>query len=68
MPLYEYKCSKCGHLFSKLVWSPSDEKDLKCPLCEETRVERQISSVGSCGSGSCSTDSKPVTGYTRRYG
>ncbi|MDO8491526.1 MAG: zinc ribbon domain-containing protein [Dehalococcoidia bacterium] len=67
MPLYEYKCSKCGHVFSKLLWDAKDEKELKCPVCGEAKVERQISQVGGTGSG-CSTDTKPNTGYTRRYG
>ncbi len=66
MPMYEYKCTKCGNNFTKLIWSPSDEKDLKCPRCDAKKPERQVSQVGGSGSG-CSTDA-PRTPYVRRYG
>lgn len=40
MPLYEYKCTKCGHRFEKIEsMSASDTK--KCPKCAG-RAERQL--------------------------
>ena len=31
MPLYEYKCDKCGHSFEKLVFQ--GDKEVRCPQC-----------------------------------
>jgi putative FmdB family regulatory protein len=41
LPLYEYKCAKCGHRFEKIEsFSASEVK--KCPKCGK-KAERQIS-------------------------
>jgi putative FmdB family regulatory protein len=41
MPLYEYRCKKCGHHFEKIQsFSAPDEKE--CPVCKG-EVERLIS-------------------------
>lgn len=41
MPLYEYRCKKCGHQFEKIQsFSAPDEKE--CPVCKG-QVERLIS-------------------------
>jgi putative FmdB family regulatory protein len=41
MPLYEYRCKKCGHQFEKIQsFSAPDEKE--CPVCKG-EVERLIS-------------------------
>jgi putative FmdB family regulatory protein len=40
MPVYEYRCKKCGHTFEKLVFH---EKEVsRCPQCEG-RVVRILS-------------------------
>jgi putative FmdB family regulatory protein len=41
MPLYEYKCKKCGHRFEKIV-KFSDKPIKKCPECGGA-VEQLIS-------------------------
>jgi putative FmdB family regulatory protein len=41
LPLYEYRCKKCGHTFEKIQsFSAPEEKE--CPLCKG-EVERLIS-------------------------
>ena len=40
MPLYEYKCKKCGHQFEK-IQKYSDRMVKKCPDCGG-RVEQTI--------------------------
>ena len=58
MPLYEYKCEKCGHKFEKIEpYSASTVK--KCPECG-ARAERQVSAAGIQfkGSGWYVTDYK----------
>jgi putative FmdB family regulatory protein len=62
MPLYEYKCKKCGHRFERIQsFSAPDVKE--CPICQ-SEVERLISApaVQFKGSGFYSTDyaSKPA--------
>ena len=42
MPIYEYKCPKCGHVFEKLM-KFSDPNPDKCPECEAPNPERQMS-------------------------
>lgn len=56
MPLYEYRCTACGHRFEKIqTFSAPDEKE--CPVCKG-EVERLISApaVQFKGSGFYSTD------------
>jgi putative FmdB family regulatory protein len=57
MPLYEYKCKKCGHRFERiLTYSAEDPKE--CPVCQGD-VERLISTPARPhfkGSGFYSTD------------
>jgi putative FmdB family regulatory protein len=40
MPLYEYRCGSCDHRFELLVRAGTE---LKCPTCESTTLERQLS-------------------------
>ncbi len=43
MPIYEFKCDKCGHKFQKLC--PMDEtgKNVKCPECGQEYPRKLIS-------------------------
>jgi putative FmdB family regulatory protein len=43
MPLYEYKCKKCGHRFEKIV-KFSDPPHKKCPKCKKIALEQLVSS------------------------
>jgi len=57
MPLYEYKCKKCGHRFER-IQSFSAEDVKECPVCQG-EVERLISTPARPhfkGSGFYSTD------------
>ncbi|MBU3915143.1 zinc ribbon domain-containing protein [bacterium] len=45
MPLFEFKCNKCGTQYEKLI--ASTERSLpECPKCNETDV-RKLISMGS---------------------
>ncbi|MCC6746367.1 MAG: zinc ribbon domain-containing protein [Deltaproteobacteria bacterium] len=52
MPIYEYRCGKCGHAFEELVY-PSTE--VRCPSCSapEKELEKQFSvfAVSAKGEG-----------------
>ena len=43
MPIYEYRCRKCGRLTSVFLKSASAGGDVRCRECGSRRVERAIS-------------------------
>lgn len=49
MPIFEYKCKKCGEVFELLV--RSGEKP-KCPACGGSRLEKLISTFNASAEGS----------------
>jgi len=68
MPLFEYKCGKCGHAFEFLARS-SEDAPRKCPQCGSSSIQRQFSTFSarvdsaggsSCSDGSCSLGSCPT--------
>jgi putative FmdB family regulatory protein len=60
MPIYDYRCDHCGHVFSA-VQSFKEEALGKCPNCGE-RPRRLISTPAIVfkGSGWYKTDSRPA--------
>lgn len=75
MPIYEFKCVKCGNIFELLKLKKEDEeKGMSCPKCGAEEIERVLSvvSIGktpsgrkakkmvkSCGGGTCATFEVP---------
>lgn len=59
MPIYEYQCDECGHMFEKLK-KRSDPEPQECPECGESEPRRVISQTGFQlkGSGWYVTDYK----------
>lgn len=59
MPIYEYRCEACGHLYEELQ-KISDPPLSDCPACEQTALKRLISapSFRLKGSGWYETDFK----------
>lgn len=51
MPLFEYVCVRCGSTFEQLVRS-SGPQEITCPKCKSTRVQKQMSSFATRGTGS----------------
>ncbi|HHO67884.1 MAG TPA: zinc ribbon domain-containing protein [Gammaproteobacteria bacterium] len=45
MPIYEYRCRKCGHEFEKLQ-KISDEPLKTCPECGADALEKLVSAAG----------------------
>jgi putative FmdB family regulatory protein len=52
MPLYDYLCRECGLAFEKLRSIKDEDRDLECPQCHSSKVERLLSTFSS---GGCST-------------
>lgn len=50
MPIYEYKCSQCGHDFEELVFSLDETPP--CPQCGCVEVEKLMSACAVQGEGS----------------
>jgi len=43
MPIYEFRCLKCGNVFDKLFKSSNEKVEIKCPQCQSDSFERIIS-------------------------
>jgi len=58
MPLYEYKCNKCGAKFELRRNISDDDVDVKCPKCGAEKPQRIVSvfgsGLGSDSGGGCS--------------
>jgi putative FmdB family regulatory protein len=52
MPLYEYRCKKCGHQFELLRKVSEADDETRCPKCRSKSVEQQLArfSAGKCSS------------------
>jgi putative FmdB family regulatory protein len=63
MPLYEYRCDACGHVFEKIQKFSDPPVDV-CPNCGERKVQKLLSSpaIQFKGSGWYITD------YARKGG
>ncbi len=49
MPIFEYRCPRCGHVFEHLWRGPEKREDLHCPRCGAAPVEKRVSLFGSKG-------------------
>ena len=43
MPIFEFRCLKCGNLFEKLFLNRDGEVKIECPACHADSFERIIS-------------------------
>lgn len=72
MPIYEFRCLECGHVFEFLKLKKESE-GMKCPKCHSAEVERVLSTINvgrtssgkttstvkSCGGGTCASIEVP---------
>jgi len=52
MPIYEYQCLNCEHIFSKLsrsVQSSNESPAIPCPECSSENTRRIVSNVAVLG-------------------
>jgi len=48
MPIFEFRCSKCNHVFEEFVFSYNvDTSKLECPQCGEKNVQKLMSAFSS---------------------
>jgi putative FmdB family regulatory protein len=63
MPVYEYRCQRCGSKFEQLRRMADADRDLICPDCKSESVERLFScfaassTSSASGGGGCSVPS-----------
>lgn len=46
MPIYVYRCRRCGEEFEKVVLSAARADDVVCPFCQGDEVERRPALFG----------------------
>jgi putative FmdB family regulatory protein len=67
MPIYEFRCLGCGHVFELLkLKKESQGIDMKCPKCGFEEVEKILSTVSitKTGSGKAKSTAKNCGGGT----
>lgn len=57
MPIFEYKCGKCGNSFEKLIRTSSEK--IECPECGNGKVEKMLSVFSASVAGSPKCEMKP---------
>jgi putative FmdB family regulatory protein len=65
MPIYEYRCKKCGHVFDKFVRSMSATGEVECPECHSQECRKNVTVFGSMSgatSVSAASDCAPKGG------
>ena len=63
MPVYEYSCNSCNHQFEVLQSVNARPEETTCPQCNETNVNRLMSSFASQIKG----DHKPGFSEMKAY-
>lgn len=59
MPIFEFRCLKCGKIFEKLFINSNEEVNIECPECKSDAFERVISSTNYVMGGGKKGGSKP---------
>jgi putative FmdB family regulatory protein len=59
MPIYEFKCTKCGQEFEKIFFSSDKVEAVPCPECKSKKTRKMMSASagGKSGCGSCAATS-----------
>ena len=64
MPLYEYRCTGCGHEFEVLILKPS--QPVACPSCAGASVERLLSMFAVSSESSRQASTKSAYSYNNK--
>jgi putative FmdB family regulatory protein len=66
MPIFEYRCDKCGHTFDELETLAERDRPHTCPACGAGDAKRMFSvfATKGGGGGECSGTSCSSHNYT----
>jgi len=66
MPIYEYRCTKCGETFEEFQNVNEGNEKLTCPKCGEPKPEKMFSAFASTGNskGGFPAQSCSPTGFS----
>jgi putative FmdB family regulatory protein len=67
MPIYEYKCKKCGQKFEVRLGFFQNKKSVKCPICNDENPDRIFSSFMTGSSGSSTSVSNSSSCSSRKF-
>ncbi len=45
MPIHEFKCTSCDHMFEMLIMNKDEIEELRCPKCMSPEVEKLMSAA-----------------------
>ncbi|MCX2727851.1 zinc ribbon domain-containing protein [Thermomicrobium sp. 4228-Ro] len=62
MPIYEYRCQRCGYRFEKLVRLSQAAQPVVCPNCGTDETERLLSAFAARSTGDTGTATSCSTG------
>jgi putative FmdB family regulatory protein len=43
MPIFEFRCMKCGNVFEKIFLKSDENVEMECPECKSPSLERVVS-------------------------
>ena len=56
MPIFEFKCKNCGHIFEEFVFSSNpDAGSIICPECSNKNTDKLMSAFSSTVSASAAS-------------
>jgi putative FmdB family regulatory protein len=58
MPIYEFRCRDCDHVFDELVMSSAVATEVRCARCKSAKVEKLLSAFAVNTPASASASSK----------
>ncbi len=59
MPIYEYRCKACSHVFEMIRGGNDGDDEIACPACRKRGVERLMSLFSSAGGDSKDSSCSP---------
>jgi len=65
MPIYEYRCRRCGKIFEKIQKLAEVTDSLQCPYCGGQKPEKVLSSFSSSKGSGATSSCGPVGKSTR---
>ncbi len=68
MPIHEFKCNSCHHIFEMLIMNKDEISELRCPKCMSPEIDKLMSaanfSVDSSATSSSGSSAPSVQSHT----